>query len=44
MSIFPKKWQGRLIPEPPKHYVKDGKIYETKTNKRIKFAKFKVID
>lgn len=38
MSIFPKKWQGRLIPidKMPKYYVKDGKVYETKTNKRKK--------
>jgi len=38
MSIFPEKWQGRLIPTHniPKFYIKDGKIYETKTNKEIK--------
>jgi len=38
MSIFPKKWQGRLIPvnNIPKYYIKDGKIYETKTNKETK--------
>ena len=38
MSIFPERWQGRLIPinNIPKYYIKDGKIYETKTNKKTK--------
>jgi len=35
MSILPKKWQGRLIPlnKIPEFYTKEGKIYETKTDK-----------
>lgn len=38
MSIFPKQWQGRTIDlsKLPKHYIKDGKVYETKTNKEVK--------
>jgi hypothetical protein len=37
MCIFPKRWQGRLIPldKLPKYYIKDGKKYETRTNKLI---------
>ena len=37
MSIFPKKWQGRLIPTDniPKSYIKNGITYDTKTNKEI---------
>lgn len=37
MSIFPERWQGRPIPtnKLPKYYTKDGKIYETRTNKQI---------
>jgi len=35
MNIFPKKWRGRLIPlnKIPEFYIKEGEIYETKTNK-----------
>jgi hypothetical protein len=38
MSIFPEKWQGRLIPTHniPKYYTKNGITYETKTNKKLK--------
>ena len=38
MSIFPKRWMGRGIQTDniPKHYFKDGNIYETKTNKQLK--------
>jgi len=34
MSIFPKRWQGRLIPlyNIPKFYIKNGIIYKTNTN------------
>lgn len=37
MGIFPKKWQGRTIDlcKLPKHYIKDGKVYETRTNKLV---------
>lgn len=35
MGIFPKRWQGRLIPIPPKQYIKNGKRYWTKTNKLV---------
>jgi len=37
MSVFPKRWQGRLISldKLPQYYIKDGKKYETKTNKLI---------
>ncbi|CAB4136491.1 hypothetical protein UFOVP584_26 [uncultured Caudovirales phage] len=37
MSILPKRWQGRIIDlnKIPKYYIKDGKKYETKTNKLI---------
>ena len=43
MSIFPKRWMGRGIPTDniPKHYFKDGNIYETKTNKQVKSKKMK---
>ena len=38
MSIFPERAQGRLIPldKLPKYYMKEGKVYETRTNKLIK--------
>ena len=38
MSIFPEKWQGRLIPTHniPEFYLKKGNVYETKTNKKVK--------
>jgi hypothetical protein len=34
MSIFPERWMGRGIPTDnlPKHYIKDGKMYCTRTN------------
>ena len=43
MSIFPKRWMGRGIQTDniPKHYFKDGNIYETKTNKQVKSKKMK---
>ena len=38
MGIFPNRWMGRKIPidKLPKHYIKDGKVYETRTNKEVK--------
>lgn len=38
MSIFPERWQGLLIPTHniPKLYIKDGRTYETRTNKEVK--------
>jgi hypothetical protein len=39
MCIFPKRFTGRLIPLPPKYYVKDGKIYYTKNNKLVDNSK-----
>jgi hypothetical protein len=41
MCIFPKKWQGRLIPTHniPKHYIKNGEIYKTKTNMKTETKK-----
>ncbi len=38
MKIFPNRWIGRKIPVDnlPKYYIKDGKTYETKTNKEVK--------
>lgn len=38
MCVFPERWRGRSIPTDklPKYYIKDGKKYETKTNKQIK--------
>ncbi len=41
MCIFPKKWQGRLIPTHniPKYYIKNGEIHETKTNMKTETKK-----
>ena len=38
MCIFPERFRGRLIPTDniPKFYIKDGDVYDTKTNKLIK--------